>query len=271
MICALPVLSRAAADEGAPAGFRPATEHEFAHRFANGHVIDADIRGETPDWMVSRDGDRLRVESRKDWLDRMRDKNQRPPYNQPPKITINVDTAKAFWWPGQGLRVRDGWLLNVDIGEWGGGIYLIDPNGNGYRQITERNTPIMEKMPQGIFAIESLSHLMFWYADLVEVRREKKGWTTRRITDLHVSPYNVIRSGNGFIYSTNEFISALETDGSQREIFRPLYTHSFSSMVRLPSGPIWLGDPDGLLRLTPKPNGEYDAQWYLPEAKPKPS
>lgn len=237
-----------------PAGFQPATGPDLTPR---------DSGSRTPDYMLTLVGDKLRVETRVDWVKRTTREEGLRRIQHPAKVSFKEDMTRIEWSPGEGVQVDGGWLWGYDAGEFGGGLYWFAADGKSHARIDHRNTPILAKTSKGIFAVQALTHMMFWYSELVEVRRTAHGWTSRRVTDLHVSPDQVIQAGDRFIYTAGEYVSTLETDGSQHEIYRCSPDAGFESMVRRANGEIWIGAATGLLRLTPKTNGEYSSQWFM--------
>ena len=173
------------------------------------------------------------------------------------------------WRPGEGVRVDDGWIYGYAAGEFGGGLFWFSSDGKSRKKLSSRNTQLVLKTPKGLFAVQGLTHLMFWYGRLVAIERKDGTWAERLITDLHASPA-VVADGDRFVIATRNFVSILETDGRQREIYRPTRLQDFrvESIVRRTNGEIWIGSSSGLLRLIPKLGGEYAAQWFLP-AKPQ--
>lgn len=244
-----------ATGQGAPAGFKAVDERA--------------VMNHRPDWdatsySVSLDGDRLRVETREQWWERNR--NARAPR---PKVVLDFGMSKVGWNPGDGVRVEDGWICGYDNGEFGGGLYWFSPDGSRHVEIDGKNVAIVGKTSKGIFAVRSLTHLMFWYADLVAVEPSPAGWKLRSITDLHRSPGPILQAGDRFIYATDEYVSTLETDGTQHELYHPWGRISPDSMVRRANGEIWIGSTLALLRLTPKTGGKYAPQWFVPLSRPR--
>lgn len=236
---------------GTPPGFKPVGETTIFRR------AEPDYGAES--YMVSLEGDRLRVETRVAWV--ARESRVKVPR---PKVVIDLGMSRARWNPGEGVRVSDGWLQGFDMGEFGGGLYWFAPDGSSYRRVNDKNVAILGKTSKGLFAVRSLSHLKFWYADLVELVPGAHGWKTRVVTDLHESPGPILQAGDRFVYATNRFVTTLETDGTQHEIYHPWSALRPESMVLRSNGEIWIGSTQALLRLTPKADGHYTPQWFVP-------
>jgi hypothetical protein len=242
-----------------PNGFVPAnTRDVFQARNGRGDS--------TPDWMVSSLNGRVRVETRVDWVKRdiAEGKAIIKKQQTPPKFTFKMDGMTVAWKPGQGVPVSDGWLDCYDGGEFGGGLIWYARDLSHYKLVSGRNTQIIAQTHKGLFAIQSLTHMMFWYSDLVELLPGPKGWSTKLVTNLHVSPIAVVQDGDRLVYMTYDFVTTLETDGKQFEIYNGDFERlEPESMVRLPSGVIWIGGSVGVLRLAPKADGGFSTQWFL--------
>lgn len=218
-------------------------------------------------WMATLVDDRVRIETRVAWANREERETKRN--TRIPDQKQKLDSVTVSLFKGEGTPVDDGWLTPVDAGEFGGGILWLSRDGSRKNIVSGRNTLAILKTEKGIFAVQALNHMMFWYGSLVKVERGPAGWTAKAVTDIHTSPFVVI-DGDRFVMATNEYVSTLETDGTQHEIYRPMnYEDGFTvaSMVRRKGGEIWIGTDRAVLRLRPKAGGEYQAQWFLPAAK----
>ena len=219
---------------------------------------------ESPNWMLTLDGDRLQIERRVAWVVRTRraEAAQRP---RAGGFTIKDQMAKTTWYPGDGILVSDGFIFGFDKGEFGGGLHWFSPDGKRHTKISDDNTPLVYRTSKGVFAVQALSHMMFWYGRLVHLERSGMEWKTRLVTDLHLRPGALVQIGDRLLYTTPEYVSTLETDGRQREIYRAIRPFRTESMVCREDGEVWIGSSHGVLRLTPKLGDEgYASQWFLP-------
>lgn len=247
-----PLVALPSAD--APKGFAPVDERIVLRKDPN------DLSA--PGWMVTLEHDRLRVETRVAWVSRDRRESAARKRN-PAEQTFRDGMGTLSWRPGEGVRVEDGWLYGYDAGEFGGGLFWFSADGKRRRKVSGRNTQFVLRTPKGVFAVEGLTHLMFWYGRLVQIVRRGDTWTERLVTDLHSSPA-VLADGSRFIIANPGYVSTLETDGTQHEIYRGFNDFRIESLVRRQDGEVWIGSSHGLLRLRPKTGGDYTAQWFLP-------
>jgi len=250
----LALTAKAHLDVDAPFGFRKAEEQE---------VFNMRAEDDGPDYMLSFVENRLRIESRVAWVQREQAEAKHSTLVKDAKFKIVLPSGKLYWKPGMGTQVEDGWLKGYNGGEFGGGLFWFAADASGYKKLSDRNTQIVINTPKGAFAVQAHTHMMFWYSDLVEVRKGSSQWETRLVTNLHVAPADIVRDGDRFIYVTDSYVSTLNTDGTQREIYRFGWGElRVESMARRPNGEIWVGTSYHLLRLTPKGADQYAAQWY---------
>ncbi len=219
--------------------------------------------------MVTLDGSSLHFESRVAWVART-GREYKPPSPHDGKVTIKLADSRARVRPSDGVPIGGGWMHAFDNGEFGGGIYWFPRGKPTPILVSSRNTPLLIATSKGCFAIEVLDHMSFSYSRLVRLSRVSTRWVESLVTDLHEAPGEVIQDDNRFVVAMHGYISTVETDGTQREIYRRGFSFDltgdpgFQSMVRCADGEIWVGSSQGVLRLRPRPDGEYAAQWFLP-------
>lgn len=210
-------------------------------------------------WHVRMEGANLRVETEADL--RKADSNKRP--GSASTIKIRAEDFTYYWPEGEGIKVGDQWLVNADMGEWGGGIYLMSPSTKSYKAISLRNTGPLFQTSKGIFCIQSLTHFMFWYSDLVAVNKLGNNWTSSIITNLHWNPIQYVQDGDHMICLTPEFVTTLDMDGRQFEIFRNQWSNvEFNSIALDTQHRIWVGLSRGLLCLSPGAS-KYSSTWFM--------
>jgi hypothetical protein len=251
LIVALLVLIPALSSTGVPAEFRAATEPEVA-RAQGDHS-----------WMVFYSKGSVGALPRVEWVKKKRAATDgwKPGADW---MQIRMEASSWYWQRGTGLPARDGWIVAASFGEWGGGLYWLSKDGSDVVRISDRNTDEVMKTNGGIFAVQSLHHLTFWYSDLIEVRKTATGWTTELVTNLHEAPRFVLPDKDRFILVMSDYVCSLEPNGRRRELYRLPVEERVESAILLNDGSLWIGSCRGLLRLQPKTRNEYVAQWFLP-------
>ena len=109
-------------------------------------------------------------------------------------------------------RVDDGYLIGVDRGEFGGGLYFSSLDGLSTYQIQEylRIHEIV-KFNQRIIATEGLAHMSLNGGSLLEVYREGS-WKVRKIAKLPDAPSIVKPYKNNLLIIGHNYISLLTKD-----------------------------------------------------------
>lgn len=246
-----------------PSGFVPVSERA---------ALDGRSEEDTPDYQISLLDGRMRVESWAKWLRREGAEAKTRPASEPSTGPfLKLGMAKLSLKPGHGLKVLGGWLSAWHFGEFGGGIVHVSDPGGEMTLVTDVPTHLIAQTSRGLFAEQGLAHMGSDFGTLIEVLGPEGGWRVRHVTDLHHSSRGVVQEGDRFLFTHDRFVSTLETDGRQHEIYRTWEEIDAMSMVRHKSGDVWIGARRAILRLRPKPNGEYSAQWFAPsKSKPKP-
>lgn len=234
-----------------PPGFRAVDEADIS-----------DMKGEGEDFHVAIVDDRLVVERYSEWRASVDAQIKQKLVQMPPGVAAFYKVYKD-WYPIHQLAVKDGWLVAANWGEMGGGLFWVPPNGKAQR-VSDRNTVLLSKTSKGIFVVQSYAHLMFSYASLAKVERDGSQWTVRTVTDLHVAPHVVIQEGERFLFAAGEFVSTLEVDGRQQELYHCWFRVVWNSISVAHDGTVWLGSGHGILRLTPGSGGRYEPQWFVP-------
>lgn len=225
-----------------------AKDHEFSFR----------------DYQVSLKDDRLIVETRESYVKREEPELGKKLPPDPHALIIKLQDATLEGPPGGGLKVDGGSLVPADAGEFGGGLFLVAPDGKSYRMINDRNTPMLAKIGKGIYAVQSLSHMGLEYSHLVEVVRTSNGWTVREVKDLHKAPDQILQDGDHFVCAYRDSVKTLDIGGTLQELvaFKPAIY--IGSMVVRKNGDIWISSLNGVVELVKKSPGQYIPVWYLP-------
>lgn len=208
----------------------------------------------------------LKVLTRVEWV--KWDHSQRP--NKYPRGTIKVIEPQAYreyLVPGGGMKFQGGRLYTIDNGEWGGGIYFVPSDRNSYKRISERNTCAIGAFGNEVYAFQSLAHMMFSYADLVQIKHNNSKWQIQTVKRFTSAPRQVDRDGNHFVLLNHDDVVALWPDGKQNQILDVKAAgENFWCMTILANGQIWLGSDSGVTALVPKSDGTYKSFSYIPRS-----
>ncbi len=189
--------------------------------------------------------------------------------NQQVKSILPFVLKRDTKMPGelQAYKVRDGWLLGFNAGEWGGSLWWYSANGKQRYRISYDQITQFLPTKRGLFALEGLAHMSLSFGQIIEIRRDKKGhWTSSRFVDLGHAPYvGVVDSAGNFIVSTTHNVIEVHPDKIQNVLLPVVFWSCFypRSIALGPSGDIYLGMRHGVVRIHAV-NFTYTADWLLP-------
>lgn len=207
--------------------------------------------------------DKVRVETRVEYVAREEKEWKAKPKTEP-KHSIFLGHATGHWEIGMGAKVSDGWIHGWDAGEFGGGLYWFSADGSKFKKIGDRNTQIVTKTSKGVFAFQSLNHLMFSYSRFIKVEQVKGLWKEVLVTDLHDCPSAVLFVEGRFLYIGPKYVSTMELDGTQRLIYRSPRQLMPGGFYQRKNGEVWMGSSRSILCLVPEANGQYKHFWFRP-------
>lgn len=194
-----------------PAGFRPASDLEILRLFGTSNDDTC--------YEVTLVNDRVRVETRVGFVARER-REQASRKEVEPRHKIAFDSFTGWWSPGDGLKVKDGWLMGWHTSHYGGGLYWFSEDGNSYKKVDARYTRGLAETSTGIFAFQSSAFFELSYSRFVKLKQEDSRWTVHLVTDLHDAPQEILALKDRFIYVGPQYVSTMELDGTQRVIVR---------------------------------------------------
>lgn len=246
----------------APPGFKPVAEADALRRGRSGER-----------YVVAAPEGRLRIETWLRWRERGAEIYERtasgsrgvPIAPRQELSRIKLGDMKMALGLGWGLEVTGGWLSAWTFGEFGGGLLFVADATGAITLVDQGNTILLARTSRGIFAVQGLAHGGD-FGRLVQVHEPEPdvGWQVEAITDLHGEPSAVAQDGDRLLFASGRFVSTLETDGRQREIYRVSDRTGIGSLVSLPNGDLWAGAPGAVLRLRRKASATYTAQWFAP-------
>ncbi len=224
------------------------------------HVKDLPDNG---GYQVFQKDGKIKVLTRVAWVRHQHAKK----YPPNPKGTVRITESgfRAFLTPSDGVAATGGRLYGIEVGEWGGGIYFVPKDRKSFSRVSTRNTDCLDSFGNDIYAFQSLDHMMFSYADLVQVEPREGKWSTRVVKSFTEAPSVVDRDGDHFVLLMDSEVLALRPNGEQRQIYKiNLKGERFWCMTILPNGQIWIGCDSGVTALVPTANGTYKPFSYIP-------
>jgi hypothetical protein len=117
-------------------------------------------------------------------------KGERPNFSA---RTLGMSGALSF------ARVRDGWLIGFNQGEFGAALYWFSPDGKRKYKVSDHQIVDFFSFADGIYAIEGLAHLGMSDGSVIRIAKPepKARWRAETVTKLPFAPYatSVCRDG----------------------------------------------------------------------------
>lgn len=163
-------------------------------------------------------------------------------------------------------QVADGWLVGLDVGEFGGGLWWFSSDGKANKKLSAENIVGFAKTSTGVFALAGLAHLGFDNGKVLKIVGDAEA--NRKIetlVDLGSAPRTFASKSpeSLLVLTTNSFVR-VKTSGTIEKLFSTKYEQLYpNSMVILPSGIVYIGMRHFVTRLTPTNEG-YKEEWLVP-------
>lgn len=164
------------------------------------------------------------------------------------------------------MQVEDGWLVGMDIGEFGGGLWWFSSDGQSKDKLSEENIRAIVRSSGGILALAGLSHMRIDEGRLLRIADGNAGKRQAMVlADLGAAPKAfVVESSDSLLIMTNWGLVRTGSRGVVTPLFETDYKSLYAnSMALLPSGVIYVGMRHFITRLTPAENG-YVEEWFVP-------
>ena len=220
---------------------------------------DADLRCANyseREWEVSLKAENLQIR-----LDTDRD-HQDP---LPPEITSR-DVAAGSKTERHVIRVSDGWLIGLNRGEFGGGLWWFSSDGKRSKRISGEPVVGFADSSKGVLSLVGLAHLFSDSGRVLRISDGKDGnRTIEMAADLGSAPRTfVVESPESILVITTHGLARVQTSGKVERLFTARYGLLYpNSMALSASGVIYVGMRHFVTRLTPTGNG-YKEEWFVP-------
>lgn len=173
------------------------------------------------------------------------------------KEKIKLIKGKKFY-----KKISSGYLMGVNNGEFGGGLYYIDSTRGKLHQIEHglRIQNIFEYQSK-LFAIEGLYH-----GQIIEIFKENKFWKYRSISGLIDVPKLLVDYNNEKIILSNQYLLLLNKDLKITELLKaPFYWGAlYPSSILIDGEVLYIAMRQGILKImnfvtSPK------YEWFTPK------
>jgi hypothetical protein len=165
------------------------------------------------------------------------------------------------------IRVDDGWLIGLNSGEFGGGLWWFSSDGKTNRRLIDDRVVGFVNTPNGVFALVGLAHKGSDFGRVLRITDGKVGdRQIETVADLGSAPQTfVVESPESLLVLTRRGLVRLKTSGKIESLFKPNYRLLYpNSMALSSSGVIYIGIRLFVTRLTPD-GDHYKEEWLVPK------
>lgn len=161
-------------------------------------------------------------------------------------------------------KVEDGYIIGLNNGEFGGGLWFLSVDGNlSYEIIPSRRIHQIFEFNDKLYVIEGLAHLGLSNGNLLELRKEKN-WQISKTYKLPGSPYFIINEKDNILILTSEHLISFNKHEKLIKVLKaPFYWGSLypTSAITVDKD-IYIAMRKGILKISEfKYNPNYE--WFV--------
>jgi hypothetical protein len=190
-----------------------------------------------------------------------------PPDKEPEQVPLpqHLKLSKEMIGSRSLLRTADGWLVGFDGGEFGGGLWWFNSEGDENQKLLSENVHAIYHTRDGVFVLVGLAHLSLNSGKIYEFTETAEGVRVTRVADLVGSPEaSTVDSDGRFVVATPRSVVAVDRGRNVRELYKSGEDLTYpTSVVVDANGDIFVGMRFFILRLVPGNNGDYRPQWLM--------
>jgi hypothetical protein len=182
------------------------------------------------------------------------------------------------------VEVKDGWIVALDRGEFGGGIWWVSKDGSRYQTLGHANVAELVKTKVGVLAATGLDHGINGHGEVLLIKQNARGrWRAKHFASIGASAYAATLTPDGYVLVvTRTSLVRVDLDGRTRVLHQGKWdaffdtgqqTSSFfypNSMAVTPNGDVFIGMRAVVVHLTPQARG-YSEEWLVPSTCPAPN
>lgn len=149
---------------------------------------------------------------------------QKPPF----KTWIGGEIGDSV---SHAIKVKNGWLVGFNHGEWGGALYWYSHDGKKHQKISDAQIREFFHSPEGIFATEGVYHTMYMQGSVIRITPISSSpyWRTDTVMNLSNRIFN--KSDNNYYAEPHSLSYGIRGAFTELKIawgWRPTYTLAFS-------------------------------------------
>lgn len=169
----------------------------------------------------------------------------------PFKIIPNKEDKYSFEGKQTNLKIKDGWLVGYDYGEFLGNLFWFNEDGTKYEKITTGNIKNIFEINGKIFITEGLAHLSMSRGQIFQIEKKNDNWIVEKKVELPAAPYAttltkdkefLIVTSHGLIKVNQNF----EIETLIKEGFWKVYLYPNS--IQITGEDIYIGMRGGILK-----------------------
>lgn len=163
------------------------------------------------------------------------------------------------------LRTADGWLVGFDAGEFGGGLWWFNNEGDENRKLLSDNVHEIYQTADGVFVLVGLAHLSLDSGKLYKFTDTIDEVSVTQLADLDGSPEaSTVDADGRFVVATPRSVVAIDYAGHVHKLYKSGESLTYPTSVVVDThGNILVGMRFFVLRLIPGSNGDYLPQWLM--------
>ena len=163
------------------------------------------------------------------------------------------------------LRTADGWLVGFDAGEFGGGLWWFNNEGDHSRKLLSENVHSILQTPNGVFVLVGLVHLSLDDGKIYQFTETAEQVKVTHVADLGGSPETSTVDPDGrVVIATPKSVLAFDYSGNVRELYTSGENLTYpTSIVVDGNGDIFVAMRFFVLRLVPTSVGVYRPEWLM--------
>ena len=164
------------------------------------------------------------------------------------------------------LKVEDGWLVGLNGGEFGGGLWWFSTDANDTLKLSDDRILGLSKCAKGVLALSGISHMGREAGKVILITGMGRSQKVSLLADLHIMPRAfTVESPDSWLIITSSKLLRLKTTGEVKALFTTDYRLLYpNSMALLSSGVLYVGMRHFITSLTPSETG-YREDWFVPK------
>jgi len=205
-------------------------------------------------------------------------------HTEAPRDAVPVDrkdSDEKIGWEGHGLRrvleVEDGWIVALDVGEFGAGLWWIAKDGRRQKKLGEPHVVALIRTKVGVFAATGIDHGFPGRGEVLLIKKWRGGdWRVKHFAFVGDSAKTaVISQDGGILVVTRTSLVHVSLRGDTKILHRGKWSEFFDTghgtfttwrpgaVAVESSGDILLGMNGAIVRLMPRDQG-YREDWLMP-------